>query len=462
MPQCQGRGGFKFPIVKERRSKWMAAVKRMNPDGSKWIPSENSVVCESHFVPDDFKPLRSIGSGRRLRLLKDDVVPSIFSFRKKIDLNRKERLLKRTVRQAGTETERSENEDNHDDPLTRMDVGDVVEEVVITTMDDTEQKQEVEMVSVATETENLYVSACDNTQYRYRIENFKNCPEDVEYLTGFASYDHFFMLYCALGPSVDQLKYKSRALDASDELFLTLMKLRLAKDDHQLHIDFQISKTTVGKIFNTWVNFLFYELSEMNIWIPRDVVNEFFPKKFNNMFPSTRVILDATETPIDKPGNCNAQRMTFSSYKNRNTAKTMIGVSPRGLVTYLSATYAGSVSDRQIMERSSLLDSERFTKADSIMADRGIMVQDLFASMDVRVNTPTTMKGRNQLDTETVVKDRRIASKRIHIERIIGYAKTFKILQFPMNHEKFALAGQIVHVCFLLTNFRTSIVGKWA
>ena len=107
-------------------------------------------------------------------------------------------------------------------------------------------------------------------------------------------------------------------------------------------------------------------------------------------------------------------------------------------------------------------DKSRFEKHDAIMADRGIMVQDLFASMDVQVNTPTTMKGKNQLNAETVVKDRRIASKRIHVERIIGYAKTFKILKRPLPNDKFLLADRIIHVCFLLTNFRNNIVGELA
>ena len=56
------------------------------------------------------------------------------------------------------------------------------------------------------------------------------------------------------------------------------------------------------------------------------------------------------------------------------------------------------------------------------------MVIDVFASKDVKVNTPTTLKGHSQLDAETVVRDRRNASKRIQVERIIECAKTFKIL----------------------------------
>ena len=35
-----------------------------------------------------------------------------------------------------------------------------------------------------------------------------------------------------------------------------------------------------------------------------------------------------------------------------------------------------------------------------------IMVIDVFACKDVKVNTPTTLKGRSELDAETVVRDR--------------------------------------------------------
>ena len=147
------------------------------------------------------------------------------------------------------------------------------------------------------------------------------------------------------------------------------------------------------------------------------------------MFPSTRVVLDATEVPVQRPKHCNVQRVALSTYKNTHTLKTMIGITPTGQVSYVIASYWGSASDRHTIERSTLLKEDMFSAGDSIMADRGIMGQDLFACKDVKVNTPTMIKGNSQLDAETVVHDRRIASKRIHVERIIGYAKTFKILK---------------------------------
>ena len=103
-----------------------------------------------------------------------------------------------------------------------------------------------------------------------------------------------------------------------------------------------------------------------------------------------------------------------------------------------------------------------FQSGDSIMADREIMVQDKFANQDVLVNTPTMLSGRSQLEPNELVKDRRVASKRIHIERIIGLAKSYKILKKEMCQSRVQLGARIIYICFALANFRNSIVHKYA
>ena len=87
-----------------------------------------------------------------------------------------------------------------------------------------------------------------------------------------------------------------------------------------------------------------------------------------------------------------------------------------------------------------------------------LQVQDLFATKDVKVNTPTTMKGRTQLPADTVVKDRKIASKRVHVERVIGLAKSYKILTTKMDANRVPFGGRIIFVCFALCNLRVNIV----
>ena len=210
------------------------------------------------------------------------------------------------------------------------------------------------------------------------------------------------------------------------------------------------------------LNFLYYQLQELNIWPSREVVDQHMPADFKKQFPATRVIIDGTEIPIQKPSNISDQSATWSSYKNRNTLKCLVGISPRGCVTFISPAYGGSASDRQIFERSGLIQSSSLLEAgDSVMADRGFIVQDLLATRDVAVNTPSMLRGSTQLPAQTVLKDRRIANKRVHVERVIGFAKSYKILTHELHKSFVPIGGRILFVCFVLSNFRQSIVSRY-
>lgn len=138
--------------------------------------------------------------------------------------------------------------------------------------------------------------------------------------------------------------------------------------------------------------------------------------------------------------------------------KNMVGCTPRGAVSYVSDAYAGSASNRQIIEDSELLDTSNnlFEKGD------GIMAKDLFVNQDVFVNTPTMIKGKSQLEPEEIIKDRRVASKRIHIERVIGLSKRFKILKTEHPPSKLHFSSRIIFICFCLVNFKNTIVDKYA
>ena len=68
------------------------------------------------------------------------------------------------------------------------------------------------------------------------------------------------------------------------------------------------------------------------------------PQDFKQKFPTTRVILDATEMPIQEPSDVNIQSLTWSSYKHKNTVKTMVGCTRRGAISYTSDCYGGGLA----------------------------------------------------------------------------------------------------------------------
>jgi len=135
-------------------------------------------------------------------------------------------------------------------------------------------------------------------------------------------------LFNVLSPYVNHLPINCH-LVSRDQLFLILIKLQLAKEDVELSVLFNITTNKlVSIIFVTWVNFMFCQLNEINFWPTKTVTQETMPSSFRRLFPTTWVIIDATEIPIQKPSDVAAQSAAFSTYKNTNTLKVLIGCSP--------------------------------------------------------------------------------------------------------------------------------------
>lgn len=94
------------------------------------------------------------------------------------------------------------------------------------------------------------------------------------------------------------------------------------------------------------------------------------------------------------------------------------------------------------------------------MVDKGLNVQDIFISHGVKVNMPAFFKKGNQIGPDTLRETRKIASKRVHVERVIGQLKTYKILTQPMNRTETLLSSDVMFICAMLVNFRSNIITK--
>ena len=205
-------------------------------------------------------------------------------------------------------------------------------------------------------------------------------------------------------------------------MFLTLLRLRLGLLEQDLAYRFNISQYTVSKITCTWINFLYLKLKEIPLWPPRELVRANMPKQFKEQYPTTRVIIDATEIYTEQPHLPELHQMTFSNYKNDNTFKALIGISPDGAITFVSSLFPGSISDKALTTQSGILDL--LQSGDSVMADRGFDIEDLILR-GVKLNIPPYLRGKSQLSEKELIITRRITSLTIHVERAIERIKNF-------------------------------------
>lgn len=146
--------------------------------------------------------------------------------------------------------------------------------------------------------------------------------ESVLYYTGLESMSKFKMVLSTLLPMAHNLEYRwSRivGLSTEDQFLMLLIKLRRNKPDFELSKIFGVSKTEVSNIIVTWINFVSDLWSLIDTWPSKELVKFYMPDSFRLNYSSTRLIIDGTEIPIQKPSQPDAQRATFSSYKHKNT-----------------------------------------------------------------------------------------------------------------------------------------------
>ncbi|XP_030758012.1 uncharacterized protein LOC115883742 [Sitophilus oryzae] len=174
-------------------------------------------------------------------------------------------------------------------------------------------------------------------------------------------------------------------------------------------------------------------------------------------FQDFRVILDCTEIFVQSP-KCLCWRIRFySQYKSNITVKFMTGVSPGGLITYISKPYGGRASDKVIFEESNLI-SLLNPNRDAIMVDKGFVIDDICNLYKVKLIRPPFLRHKSQLSSEESILNAKIASARVHIERSNQRLKIFKILSGKLNWALVPMVEDIFIIISAITNLSSPIL----
>ena len=132
------------------------------------------------------------------------------------------------------------------------------------------------------------------------------------------------------------------------------MRLRLGLLNEDIADRFRISPTLSSRIFTTWIRVLSKLLGHAFItWLLQEAVHSNFLGVFIKAgYKKCRVILGCTEVFKERPKWLINQACTWSEYKRHNTIKFLVGISPRGYITFSSDCYRGRASDRNIVKDS--------------------------------------------------------------------------------------------------------------
>ncbi|XP_068696486.1 uncharacterized protein [Montipora foliosa] len=458
----KGLSWHKLPVNRPTLlSVWITKMRR---DPRYLNVNEHTKICGEHFVIGDYVNPYSVK-----KRLKDVAVPSIFAWNKGKNQSEKRRSVTEKLEAIRTEEDEATNtaSEGEGDPVTSS------------------SGKDLGLVSRKTQTyEDDMCSSSDDhwripCSHKFSIGHLlSKCttPKEEEKLfthfTGFNSHETMFDGDCDdPGDFNDEeqndiclTRPTAHKLPVEDEYLLVLMKLRMGLSVVDLGERFNIAESTVNNIFLTWINYLYVTLGSIKMWPHRDIILQNAPAEFLEKYPNNIVIIDATELKIEVRSALQKHSESYSTYKSHTTLKCLLGVDPKGGIMFISQLYEGSISDKQIVQRSGFLDIldkkvmvGEIKKGDGIMADKGFDIQNDLKKLGLQLNIPPFLKDKVGFEEDDVIKTQTIARHRIHVERAICKVRRFRIFHSVIPVSMLGCINQIWTVACLLSNFQNPV-----
>ena len=147
---------------------------------------------------------------------------------------------------------------------------------------------------------------------------------------------------------------------------------------------------------------------------------------------NVKIIIDCTELQMQGTANLMNARANWSQYKNRYTAKFLVGVTASGSIVFVSFGYSGKATGYQIVEVCDVL--SLLEKGDLVMADRGFNILELLLEMECGLLVAHThthgekQKMDGKYKEDELLNMQRMSNLRIHVERAMDLIKRMGML----------------------------------
>lgn len=241
---------------------------------------------------------------------------------------------------------------------------------------------------------------------------------------------------------------------APDHLLICLYKLKLADPFVAIGTVFGMHRTSVQRIFSNVLDHLYIRTQNLIPWPSRQQIDDSMPPEFVSTYPKTRVIVDCTEVPVEKPGSLYLRNHLYSNYKSTETLKYLIGIAPSGLITFASVGFTGRSSDTLVLNDCGIC--HLLEQGDAVMADKGFPV--VKTTGITTIIPPRAKPHQKQFTKAQMDETQKIASLRIHVERAIQRVKQFSILTDRLDDNMVPYCDKIFRVVCGIVNLCAPII----
>ena len=288
----------------------------------------------------------------------------------------------------------------------------------------------------------------------FGFNQIRTSNDRIKFFTGIPT----LAIFLWIAKLVKSIKRACSSFSVEDHILIVLMKLRLGLMNRDIAYRYGCKPAIISKVYRKWLPEIASRLQNLIIWPSRAELRANLPQSFKPKYRDCACIIDCSEIFIQRPRDLTARAQTWSNYKHNNTIEYLIGISPAGAVMFLSEGWGGRVSDKQITLESGFLN--KIVPGDCILADRGFLIEDDLNRKGAYLSIPKFTKGKTQLPARDVHGSRHIANVRIHVERVIGALKNFRILQTTIPITQVDLIDKVMITVCALVNLRKSVVPK--
>ena len=269
-------------------------------------------------------------------------------------------------------------------------------------------------------------------------------------------------------------------------LLMTLFILRCGVSFEIAALFFGIHPHHSAKIFAAYLRSL--EIMFHDLTHGHQVENFLLPKGFPE-YKKLQYIIDATELWCQAPYDKLRQRTMFSAYKHHCTVKFLVGITPSGVIAFVSEGYPGKISDAMLTYYCGFLDYIR--AGYDVMADRGFTIWSMLQKLGASLIVPwKRMKKQKRLTPNQNKKQEKIANFRyifwqahdtttkikllqtlityivptftdsIHVERAMAVIKHWKSIDQTQPLTSKDLWSSKFYVCAMLSNVGEPLVSN--
>ena len=153
---------------------------------------------------------------------------------------------------------------------------------------------------------------------------------------------------------------KKTKLLSFDQFFMYLSWLRNCFTTRMLSWLFDVPKSTVSRylVKKNWKN------CNLVFKSPSVGCNA---RNIQNNLPINSMTIDCTEIFCQRPSSLLSQSAMYFNYKHHVTSKGLLGIAPSGAITFISELYKGSISDKEIVKTSGILNKNLWDDNDSLI-----------------------------------------------------------------------------------------------